>query len=114
MAGKSIDDKTIWKVDITYQEVPDKLLEINSDTYNITKSVEELSELTTILLQKINKPNRIDDQDIIDEIGDVEIRIQVLKKMFGPKKVNRRIKKKLKKYADYINTGKLGTKFIGI
>jgi NTP pyrophosphatase (non-canonical NTP hydrolase) len=115
MAGKSIDDKTLWTVEeVTPEKVTDLLVKRNDYDYNITKSVEELSELSTILLQKLNKPNRVDDQKIIDEIGDVYIRLSVLGKMFGTKKVERRITKKLKKYANYIKQGKLGTKFRGI
>ena len=66
---------------------------LNQDRdFNLSKAVEELSELATVLTQRLNSDeSRIPDQMIIDEIGDVQIRIDVLKLMFGIKQVEERI-----------------------
>lgn len=82
------------------------LVENNDYKYNLLKTVEELNELSTILLQYVNKDNKIDKQKIIEEIGDSIIRIKVLKKLFSKKKVKERIKFKLDKFRSYIKEGK--------
>ncbi len=82
------------------------LVENNDYKYNLLKTVEELNELSTILLQYVNKDNKIDKQKIIEEIGDSIIRIMVLKKLFNKKKINSRIKFKLDKFRSYIKEGK--------
>ena len=72
---------------------------LNQDRdFNLSKAVEELSELATVLTQRLNSDeSRIPDQMIIDEIGDVQIRIDVLKLMFG---VEERICYKTKELID--------------
>ena len=82
------------------------LVENNDYKYNLLKTVEELNELSTILLQYVNKDNKIDKQKIIEEIGDSIIRIMVLKKLFNKKKINSRIKFKLDKFRSYIKEDK--------
>lgn len=82
------------------------LVENNDYKYNLLKTAEELNELSTILLQYVNKDNKIDKQKIIEEIGDSIIRIKVLKKLFSKKKVKERIKFKLDKFRSYIKEGK--------
>ena len=82
------------------------LVENNDYKYNLLKTVEELNELSTILLQYVNKDNKIDKQKIIEEIGDSIIRIKVLKKLFNKKKINSRIKFKLNKLKSYIKENK--------
>ena len=82
------------------------LVENNDYKYNLLKTAEELNELSTILLQYVNKDNKIDKQKIIEEIGDSIIRIKVLKKLFNKKKINSRIKFKLDKFRSYIKEGK--------
>ena len=82
------------------------LVENNDYKYNYLKTAEELNELSTILLQYVNKDNKIDKQKIIEEIGDSIIRIKVLKKLFSKKKVKERIKFKLDKFRSYIKEGK--------
>lgn len=76
----------------------------NGPDYNMRKAAEELNELATVLLQKTNK--KIDgdpsEQEIIDEIGDVAIRLEILKTMFPAEALQARVDKKLKKYQDYI------------
>lgn len=82
------------------------LVENNDYKYNLLKAAEELNELSTILLQYVNKDNKVDKQKIIEEIGDSIIRIKVLKKLFSKKKVKERIKFKLDKFRSYIKEGK--------
>ena len=82
------------------------LVENNDYKYNLLKTAEELNELSTILLQYVNKDNKIDKQKIIEEIGDSIIRIKILKKLFSRKKVKERIKFKLDKFRSYIKEGK--------
>lgn len=79
-------------------EVTKKLLEHNTLDFNLLKAAEELSELSTALLQRVTSDSdRISDQTIIDEIGDVEIRIEILKEIFGEKKVSERVEFKSNK-----------------
>ena len=82
------------------------LVENNDYKYNLLKTAEELNELSTILLQYMNKDNKIDKQKIIEEIGDSIIRIKVLKKLFNKKKINSRINFKLNKLKSYIKENK--------
>lgn len=82
------------------------LVKNNDYKYNLLKAAEELNELSTILLQYVNKDNKIDEQKIIEEIGDSIIRIRVLKKLFNKKKINSRINFKLKKFKNYIKNNK--------
>ena len=82
------------------------LVENNDYKYNLLKTAEELNELSTILLQYVNKDNKIDKQKIIEEIGDSIIRIKVLKKLFNKKKINSRINFKLNKLKSYIKENK--------
>jgi len=82
------------------------LVKNNDYKYNLLKTAEELNELSTILLQYVNKDNKVDKQKIIEEIGDSIIRIKVLKKLFNRKKVKERIKFKLNKFRSYIKEGK--------
>ena len=82
------------------------LVENNDYKYNLLKTAEELNELSTILLQYVNKDNKIDKQKIIEEIGDSIIRIKILKKLFSRKKVKERIKFKLDKLKSYIKENK--------
>ena len=67
------------------QLVYDHLLNENDKEYNLTKTAEELQELALILIQKNNKPQQIRDEKIIEEIGDVMIRLKVLKKSYPNK-----------------------------
>jgi len=107
-------DTTIWTVESTTESVIDKLTKVNSKQYNLLKAAEELQELSLALTQKINKPSRNNDEAIIDEIGDVIIRIKVLKKLFNKKAINTRVDTKLKSYQKLIDKGLVGTQFIGI
>lgn len=83
-----------------------KLAETNDYQYNLLKSSEEFSELSLVLLQFINKPNKVDKQEIIDEIGDCIIRLEVLKELFNKKSIKSRIKFKTNKFKSYIKDDK--------
>lgn len=57
------------------------IVETNDKTYTITKAIEELNELATVLGQYVNKKGTMKEPDvseISDEIGDVMIRIGFL------------------------------------
>ena len=93
--------------------VIDELVKTNSYKYNLQKSVEELLELAEILMKKVNKkggPKEPPDQDVIDEIGDVQIRLEILKEIFGQEAVQARINNKLVQFRNYIEEEKyIGT-----
>ena len=89
------------------EEVIKFLAENNSDEYQLMKACEELSELTTALLQYITKKGqKTTYQDVIDEIGDVKIRMELLESRFGAYAVQRRYNFKLQKFAGYIKDRK--------
>lgn len=93
---------------MTNGELITQLVKTNEPLYNLSKAGEELNELATELAKKLNKAGGLKepkDQEIIDEIGDVQIRLQVLKEMFGEPAVNDRIQKKIDKYKKYIENG---------
>lgn len=85
------------------------LINYNSKEYNLHKASEELQELALVLNQKLLKPNKVDDQEIIDEIGDVIIRLEVLKQMYNPDKITERVRFKCEKFEKYIKEGKYKT-----
>jgi|TARA_E500000318_G_scaffold100336_1_gene102998 hypothetical protein len=57
----------------------------------LLKLVEELNELATILMQQHNKPDKNFASDIIEEIGDVELQLERLKKYYDNKAIKKRI-----------------------
>ena len=84
--------------DIVYNH----LLNVNDREYTIKKTIEELLELALILQQKLNKPDLVSDEKIIEEIGDVQIRLKVLKQIYPIELIKKRINFKLKKFYKYI------------
>lgn len=92
---------------MTDQSVVDYMVHYNGD-HNFKKAIEELIELSLVLMQKLNKPidGAPEEQEIIDEIGDVEIRMEVLKRLFPKDKIDKRIKFKMDKFRNYIETKK--------
>lgn len=76
----------------------------NDKTYNILKAAEELQELSLVLIQSLSKG--VEEQEIIDEIGDVKFRVKVLEGYFNKEKIQERIDKKLKKNLEYLNNKK--------
>ena len=91
---------------MTDKELIKYLLENNDPKYNLLKASEELQELALVLTQMALKKEKIDEQEVIDEIGDVKIRLKIISKLFSKKKVKERIKFKLDKFRSYIQEGK--------
>lgn len=85
------------------KQIIDHLVKENGFEYNLHKASEELQELALVLTQKLTKPLKVDDQEIIDEIGDVIIRLRILKKMYPKDKIKERVNYKLGKYQEYID-----------
>lgn len=79
------------------------LFEKNGEKYNLHKASEECQELGLVLNQYLLKPGKVDQQEIIDEIGDVKIRLAILEKMFPTDKIQERVNFKLSKYQEYID-----------
>lgn len=82
------------------------LVENNDYKYNLLKTAEELQELSLVLTQMVLKKEKVDKQEVIDEIGDVKIRLKVIQHFFSRKKVKKRIKFKLDKLKSYIKENK--------
>ena len=82
------------------------LVENNDYKYNLLKTAEELQELSLILTQMALKKEKVDKQEVIDEIGDVKIRLKVIQHFFSRKKVKKRVKFKLDKLKSYIKENK--------
>ena len=82
------------------------LVENNDYKYNLLKTAEELQELSLVLTQMALKKEKVDKQEVIDEIGDVKIRLKVIQHFFSRKKVKKRIKFKLNKLKSYVKENK--------
>lgn len=83
----------------------DILSKTNKGNYNLIKACEELTELQEVLLKRIVKgegPKNPSNLSIIEEIGDVQIRLDVLKKIFGEYEVEQRIRSKSNKFKTYL------------
>jgi hypothetical protein len=91
---------------MTDKELIKHLVETNDSKYNLLKASEELQELALVLTQMALKEERIDKQEVIDEIGDVKIRLKVLDYLFSKKDVKKRIKYKIDKLKSYIKENK--------
>lgn len=89
---------------MTNDEIIEHLYKKNGDSYNLHKASEELQELSLVLTQRLTKPTKVKDQDIIDEIGDVKIRLAILEKMFDKDLIQERITRKLSKFQSYIDS----------
>lgn len=87
-------------------EIINYLVENNSIEYNKLKASEECQELALVLVQSVLKEERVPEQDIIDEIGDVIIRLEILKKIYSKKSIKKRVDYKLSKFKQYIETNK--------
>lgn len=85
------------------------LAKSNSERYNYLKCIEELAELQEVLIKKINKqggPKEPSRDSIVEEIGDVLIRLKVLSTVLNAKgDVNDRVNMKCKKFAGYLQNG---------
>ena len=58
------------------------------------KLAEECMELALIITQQLNKPKMDFEDDIIDEIGDVKWRLELIEKYYNKKRIEERIKYK--------------------
>jgi hypothetical protein len=87
---------------MTDTQVINHLVKTNDYKYNLLKASEELQELALVLTQLALKPNKVKSQEIIDEIGDVKIRMRVIENLFSRKRVAKRIQFKLGKFKVYI------------
>ena len=58
------------------------------------KLAEECMELALIITQQLNKPKIDFEDDIIDEIGDVKWRLELIEKYYDSDMINERIKYK--------------------
>jgi hypothetical protein len=88
-----------------YNEMIVVLAKTNTTEYNLIKSCEELTELQEVLLKRFTKgggPKRPSSESIIEEIGDVQIRLDILKQLFGEKAVEDRIKYKSEKFISHL------------
>lgn len=89
--------------ELTNEQIIDILHLRNGRQYNLHKASEECQELGLVLNQYILKPEKVDPQEIIDEIGDVKIRLAILEKMFPADKIEERVNYKLSKYREYLD-----------
>ncbi len=90
-------------------DIIDEMAKTNSWNYNLDKTIEELFELGEVLMKsklKKGSPKEPSAQSIIEEIGDVEIRIRVLRKLFGEQLVDQRVGEKLAKFKGFFEQGK--------
>lgn len=95
--GKTISDILNEHQLVLIREIAER----NGHEYNLSKASEEFQELALALTQKLNKPTRVDDQEIIDEIGDAKIRIAILEMLFDKKSIQDRIDYKLSRYKEW-------------
>jgi NTP pyrophosphatase (non-canonical NTP hydrolase) len=80
------------------KKIAREVFSCNTKEYNIQKCIEELQELSLALTQQLNKPSKDYKKEIIDEIGDVKIRLLYLTDTYGKKIIKERIKMKLIKF----------------
>ena len=105
--GKSFDDTVGWPKPLTRGELYELMHNSNTKDYNRLKAAEECMELALALQQQVLKTSvKVSDQEIIDEIGDVKIRIKVLEKMYSRKEIRKRVKLKTNKFISWAMSGK--------
>lgn len=83
-----------------------KIVKRNNYNYNLIKASEELTELSLALQQHLTKKHSNSKTNIIEEIGDVKIRIKMLEEIFDKDKIKRRVQFKLNKYKQYLEQNK--------
>lgn len=89
-----------------------QLASYNPTHYNITKALEEMAELSTVLAQKLNKRGSTkepSDDIVAEELGDTIIRLRILTRQIGSERVRNRIAFKLSKYRTLLATRKYST-----
>ena len=97
------------QIDQKHKATLDKMIASNDPIYNFNKTIEEATELTEVLIKRIVKeggPKSPSDDSIIEEIGDLYIRLEILSAKFGHTKVQDRINYKMSKYESYIKDNK--------
>lgn len=88
------------------QAIIDAVVKRNNHRYNLHKAAEECQELGLVLTQLLLKPDKVDEQEVIDEIGDVIIRIEMLSQIFPLAKILQRLDYKLGKFKEYHDSDK--------
>lgn len=80
----------------------------NNRNYNVLKALEEMAELSEKLLKSLTKSSELKPtkKEIIEEIGDVQIRLAVLSHQFGAEEVNTRVNYKVGRMKKRIKSGK--------
>lgn len=78
----------------------------NNKSYNLAKAAEELQELSLALTHQINKNGFDNSKNIIEEIGDVEIRLAVIKNYYSSKEIDKRVKSKCESIKNHLKTNK--------
>lgn len=91
---------------MTNMQIINHLVVTNDYKYNLLKTSEELQELALVLTQMALKKDKVNKQKVIDEIGDVKIRMRVLEHFFSRRRINKRIDFKLCKFKEYIEQNK--------
>ena len=91
---------------MTDTQLINHLVKNNDYKYNLLKAAEELQELSLVLTQMALKENKVDKQEVIDEIGDVKIRLRVLEHFFSRKRIQKRIVKKMNNLKRYVSENK--------
>ena len=68
--------------------------------YDYLKCVEELNELSTVLIQQFNKPHKDYGEEIVEEMGDALYRLENMMDYYDRKKVIQRKKYKAERCAE--------------
>lgn len=87
-------------MDKEQKEIVRRVFEYNTYEYNAAKLAEELQELSLELTKLVTKPD-LDEtriQAIIDEIGDVKIRLKVFELSLDRNRIEERVHLKLVKF----------------
>ena len=86
------------------EKIYNYMIHENDKNYNTLKLIEELNELATILSQSLTKG--CSELKIIEEIGDVKIRLKVVEARFSQELIQKRINYKLGKNLKYLKQKK--------
>lgn len=77
--------------------IVNEVIKQNTIEYNILKALEEMAELSEVLLKTLTKkdpaykPTR---EKLFEELGDVQFRLAIVNRIFGEDGVNARIEEK--------------------
>lgn len=90
------------EINKTNREIIDDIVSHNSEDHDILKLAEECTELSEVLIKMITKPNRREERmpHLIEELGDVEVRLDILKRRLG---LTKDIAKRYESKLEYIN-----------